>query len=191
MARRSDPLVGSRDASLLAFLPSRSEGERHADASRIGEGQVQGRARRDSARSGDGALMHEHIAVAACRLVPALRDMRTVIIESPLRGATGSPEEYERNRAYARRCARVCLKEGLAPFASHLIYDQPGILDDLVPEERDLGIAAGLAWALIATKRIFFIDYGWSSGMLKAKAFYDEVGLSYEVRSIGCEETVT
>ena len=79
--------------------------------------------------------------------------MIPVIIESPLRGATGSPEEYTRNRIYARRCARYCLLNGMAPFASHLIYDQPGILDDLKPEERALGIQAGLAWAKIGDRK--------------------------------------
>lgn len=114
----------------------------------------------------------------------------TVIIESPLRGATGSPEEYERNRVYARRCARFCLVHlDTAPFASHLIYAQPDILDDLNPEERKLGIAAGLEWARRADLRIFFVDYGWSDGMLKAKAFYDENGLSCDEHSIGKNPT--
>jgi hypothetical protein len=111
--------------------------------------------------------------------------MIRVAIESPLRGSTGSPEEYERNRVYARRAARALLKEGMAPFASHLIYDQPGILDDLVPEERTLGIRAGIAWAESADKRIFFTDYGWSNGMRAAKSFFDENSISYEERTIG------
>jgi len=96
-----------------------------------------------------------------------------VIVESPLRGATGSPEEYERNRIYARRCVRWCLLNGRAPFASHLIYAQPGILDDCVPEERERGIQAGYAWARLAAEWIFFIDYGWSTGMLEQKARFD------------------
>lgn len=114
-----------------------------------------------------------------------MNNVETVIIESPLKGVTGLTWEYERNRLYARRCARACLLEGLAPFASHLLYAQEGILDDLIPEERAIGIKAGLAWARLASKRIFFVDYGWSSGMLKAKEFYSGGGLSFEERLIG------
>src|SRR4029077_21043205 len=35
--------------------------------------------------------------------------------------------------------------QGGGPFASHLLDTQPGVLDDQVPDERRLGIAAGLA----------------------------------------------
>lgn len=60
--------------------------------------------------------------------------MRMVIVESPYAG------DIERNVAYARACIADCLKRGEAPFASHLLYTQPGVLDDGVPaEDRWLG----------------------------------------------------
>ena len=55
----------------------------------------------------------------------------TVIVESPYAG------DVERNERYARACIRDCLLRGEAPFASHLLYTQAGVLDDTIKEERD------------------------------------------------------
>lgn len=46
---------------------------------------------------------------------------------------------------------------------SHLFYTQ--FLDDTVPDERLLGIAAGLAWRKVAEKSVVYTDYGISDGM--------------------------
>lgn len=85
--------------------------------------------------------------------------MRLVIIESPYAGF------IDINTAYARRCLRDCLLRGEAPIASHLLYTQPGVLSDHVPEERQLGIEAGLAWGAKAEATIVYTDLGISSGM--------------------------
>lgn len=85
--------------------------------------------------------------------------MRRVILESPFAG------EVDRNVDFARRCIRDCLKRGEAPIASHLLYTQPGVLDDTVPEERALGIAAGLAWVRAADATVVYVDLGISGGM--------------------------
>lgn len=84
---------------------------------------------------------------------------RLVIIESPLAG------DVEANVAYAKECMRDSLRRGEAPFASHLFYAQPGILDDLVPEERALGIEVGLAWGDAAELTAVYVDRGVSKGM--------------------------
>lgn len=87
--------------------------------------------------------------------------MRLVIIETPFRGNV-----WQRwlNRRYARRCLRdAILSRGEAPLASHLLY--PGALDDNVPEERRLGIEAGLAWGQLAALTAVYVDRGISSGM--------------------------
>ena len=68
--------------------------------------------------------------------------MRRVILESPYAG------DVEENVAYARAAVRDSLLRGESPIASHLLYTQPGILMDDVPDERRLGIEAGLAWQL-------------------------------------------
>ena len=85
--------------------------------------------------------------------------MRKVILESPYMG------DVERNIAYARACLRDCLLRGEAPIASHLLYTQPGVLDDNKPEERRLGIEAGLLWGALAEATVVYTDYGFSRGM--------------------------
>ena len=86
--------------------------------------------------------------------------MILAIIESPY---GGTPEEVRRNTIYARRCMRWALKQGYAPFLSHLLYTQ--VLDDDVPEERQQGIEAGLAWGKQAHVTIVCEDYGVTKGM--------------------------
>src|SRR4249920_519320 len=67
-----------------------------------------------------------------------------VVIESPLNADTR--DGIEQNKAYAKKAMLDSLSRGEAPYASHLLYDQPGILDDLNPDERHRGILAGFAW---------------------------------------------
>ena len=85
--------------------------------------------------------------------------MIRVILESPYAG------DIKRNLAYARKCVKDCLLRGESPIASHLLFTQEGILNDDIPEERKLGIDAGLVWKGVAEKHIFYIDFGMSSGM--------------------------
>lgn len=85
--------------------------------------------------------------------------MERVILESPYAG------DVERNEKYARLCLRDSLLRGEAPIASHLLYTQPGVLDDKNPEERMLGINAGLLWGIVASKTVVYEDYGISKGM--------------------------
>jgi hypothetical protein len=105
--------------------------------------------------------------------------MRLVIIESPYAG------DVEANVTYARLAMRDSLNRGEAPIASHLLYTQPGILRDDVAEERQWGIDAGLAWRRRCDLAVFYIDRGWSSGMLAAREIYEREGGSFETRSIG------
>lgn len=85
--------------------------------------------------------------------------MKKVIVESPYGG------NVEFNIEYARKCVKDSLNRGESPIASHLLYTQEGILNDDFPEERQLGINAGLAWMDVADKHVFYIDYGMSVGM--------------------------
>ena len=85
--------------------------------------------------------------------------MKLVIIESPYAG------DIERNVEYARACVRHALGLGDAPIASHLLYTQPGILIDEIPEERQWGIDAGLAWRKVAEMTVVYMDLGISDGM--------------------------
>lgn len=89
--------------------------------------------------------------------------MRLVIVESPYAGKTEF--EIARNVVYARACMRDCLMRGEAPFASHLLYTQPGILDDNNPEERALGIKVGFEWGKRADATVVYVNLGVTEGM--------------------------
>lgn len=102
--------------------------------------------------------------------------MKLVIIESPYAG------DVERNIKYARAAMADCLKRGEAPIASHLLYTQDGVLDDNIPAERSMGIAAGLAWRKVADAAVFYIDLGWSNGMLAAWDAHRDSGVETEKR---------
>ena len=86
-----------------------------------------------------------------------MNKLRRVIVETPYAGKT--EDERRRNLAYARACARDSLiNHGESPFLSHLLYTQPGILDDWDPIERLHGIEAGLTWGEVAEATIVYID---------------------------------
>jgi len=105
--------------------------------------------------------------------------MRLVIIESPYAG------DIEKNVEYARRCVRDSLLRGESPIASHLLYTQPGILRDEVPEERKAGIDAGLAWRAVAHASVVYIDLGVTKGMSYGIAAAESAGVPVEYRQIG------
>lgn len=105
--------------------------------------------------------------------------MRLVIIESPCKG------DYEHNLRYAKRCVRDSLILGDAPIAFHLLYAQPGILDDMIPKERTLGIRAGIEWYRRADVCRVYTDYGISSGMRQGIEFADRNHIKIEYTSIG------
>jgi hypothetical protein len=108
--------------------------------------------------------------------------MIRVLIESPFAGPT--PTEIERNVAYARAAVMDCLKRGEAPYASHLFFTQPGILDDTNPKERQQGIDAGLLWGEAAEKTVVYVDRGMSTGMKYGIARAEEVGRTVEFRTL-------
>jgi hypothetical protein len=107
--------------------------------------------------------------------------MRLVLVESPY---AGTPEEITRNEKYARACLADCLAKGEAPFASHLLYTQPSVLRDGVPEERALGIEAGLAWGDKADLTAVYVDLGVSLGMLKGIERANAAGRPIETRKL-------
>lgn len=109
--------------------------------------------------------------------------MKRVIVESPFAGKT--QEERDRNLAYARSALRDCLLRGEAPFASHLLYTQPGVLRDDVPDERALGMKAGLTWTGAAELVAVYCDLGITPGMQAGITRAEKNGVAVEKRSIG------
>jgi hypothetical protein len=104
--------------------------------------------------------------------------MKLVILESPFAG------DIQRNVEYARACVRDSLLRGEAPIASHLLYTQPGILDDTIPEERQHGIDAGLAWRAVAHGSVVYTDMGISRGMQYGIDTAIAAGRTVEYRSL-------
>jgi hypothetical protein len=90
--------------------------------------------------------------------------MKRVVIESPF---AGSLEEVIRNIKYARACVKDSLNRGEAPYASHLFFPQPGILDDNIPKQRRLGIEAGFEITKDFDLTAIYCDLGVTSGMLE------------------------
>lgn len=102
--------------------------------------------------------------------------MRRVIVESPYAG------DVERNVEYARAALLDCLRRGEAPFASHLLYTQ--VLDDATPEDRELGVMAGLTWGFVAHATVVYTDLGITAGMSigMRRAYSDSIPV--ELRSL-------
>ena len=109
--------------------------------------------------------------------------MEKVLVESPL--SAPDLKGVARNKKYARACLRDCLSRGEAPYASHLLYAQEGLLDDGSAQERALGIHAGLVWGAAATKTVVYADLGISSGMEKGIERALREGRQVERRMLG------
>jgi hypothetical protein len=112
------------------------------------------------------------------RLTAHPREMRRVVMESPYAGDVAA------NLAYGRACIRDCLLREESPVASHLLYTQEGILDDLDPVERAQGINAGHAWMHGAHAVVVYTDRGISSGMIAGINVAEFFGIPVERRTL-------
>lgn len=87
--------------------------------------------------------------------------MRRVIIESPWKA--DSIDQKTAHIDYLREAIQDCLERGDSPYASHGLLT--AVLDDADPEQRELGIAAGLAWGEAAEATVVYQDLGVTEGM--------------------------
>jgi hypothetical protein len=101
-----------------------------------------------------------------------------VIVESPYAG------DVQRNVAYLRAAMRHCLLKGEAPFASHALYTQPGVLDDTILEQRRLGIEAGFEFRRVAQKTVVYVDLGYPNGMKLGIDHAEQLGHAVEYRTL-------
>ena len=69
-----------------------------------------------------------------------------------------------------------------APYASHGLYTQPGVLDDRIPVERDRGIVAGFLWREAADATIVYTNLGITTGMAYGIAHAEARGRPIEYR---------
>jgi len=81
-----------------------------------------------------------------------------VFICSPYAG------DVAQNIKNARRYCRFAVKQGMIPFAPHLLY--PQFLDDKKPEQRSLGMYYGLAW-LRKCDQLWCFGTRFTAGMKK------------------------
>ncbi len=114
--------------------------------------------------------------------------MKLVCIESPYAGKSKDPaecaHEVERNLRYLDACKADCLRRGESPYASHGLLTQPGVLDDTIPEQRELGIRAGFAWGEKADMRAVYVDRGISSGMAAGIEEAERLGQDLQFRTL-------
>lgn len=119
--------------------------------------------------------------------------MKRVYICSPFSG------DVNQNVLYARAAMRHCLMKGEAPYAPHLLYTQPQVLNDSMDEERKIGVKAGHAYLQrsVRTKAaggedidpgcelvVVYYDRGISKGMMEDMAVAAEAGVPLEFRSL-------
>lgn len=108
-------------------------------------------------------------------------------VESPYSG------DIEANVEYARRAMHNEMTRGRAPFLSHLLYTQhptAGFVHDDDEEHKHAGREraielAGRFRTVPGMITVFYIDKGWSRGMLEAKKVCEEKGLPFEEVSLG------
>jgi hypothetical protein len=100
-----------------------------------------------------------------------------VCVESPFRG------DVTRNVLYADACQLDCFSRNEAPFLGHLQY--PRVLNDGDRVQRDLGIAAHLAWLRCCELLAVYIDLGITDGMKLAISLADDLGIVVSRRELG------
>jgi hypothetical protein len=110
-----------------------------------------------------------------------MKKMDRVVIESPYAG------DVAKHMRYVRACMRDCLLRGEAPYASHALYTQEGVLDDTLPDERMHGITAGFAFREVTHKTVIYTDCGTSRGMEFGIAHAKEIGHPIEYRTLGAD----
>ena len=105
---------------------------------------------------------------------------RLVILESPFHAPDAAGRE--RFRLYALESLRDSIARGEAPLASHVLYT--AALDDSIPEQRQKGIAAGLAWGRVAHATVVYARHGISPGMAAGIEAAREAGRPVEFRDV-------
>lgn len=110
-------------------------------------------------------------------------DMHSLVyLISPYRGK--NDKERQANIRYAKACMKDCVSRGEAPFASHLLYTQKGILDDSNESERNKGMAAGQLWLGKVGFAVLYKDRGFSEGMVLDAIAATRAGKVVEIRTL-------
>lgn len=106
--------------------------------------------------------------------------MKLIYVASPFAG------DMEQNIEYAKQACRAVMESGHAFFAPHLLY--PSILDDTVPEERQLGIDMGLSM-LSRCNELWVFGETISAGMQAEIQEAQRIGIPVRRMDLGEELT--
>jgi hypothetical protein len=80
------------------------------------------------------------------------------------------------NLVLAKEYCKYVLEKGNAPFASHVFYSS--LLDDAIPEERDLGMEAGKAFIRTCDEMwVFLVKSVFSKGMVEEVLLAKSLGM--------------
>jgi hypothetical protein len=110
-----------------------------------------------------------------------------VVIESKFSG------KIDQHMRYLDMCIFDTLHRGEIPFASHKMFcSHPLAKDFWIPDNnprwdifgRDYCIHASDTLRMKADKVVFYVDFGWSKGMLYAKEFCEKHKLNMEERKL-------
>jgi hypothetical protein len=110
-----------------------------------------------------------------------------VVIESKFSG------KIDHHMRYLDMCIFDCLARKEVPFASHKMFCSHSLAKNFwVPDNsskwdvftRDYCIHISDAIRLKAEKVVFYVDFGWSNGMIYAKKMCEKHGLKMEIRKI-------
>ena len=99
---------------------------------------------------------------------------QVVYVCSPFRAET--KKELKRNKKYAEWLTRQVLMNGDSPITPHLYMTK--CVDDDIPEERSLGMAAGKELILRSSLVLVGEMYGISQGMAEEIAFAEANGIN-------------
>lgn len=128
--------------------------------------------------------MHKKIILTSKKLnKQQISGMPRTMIESPLGG------DYQRNVEYAKLAMRhSLLMRGESPMAFHLLYTQ--CLCDNTDLERSVGIKRSFEWHTHAETKAFYIDRGFSNGMLQGYLDAQKKGIKTEFRTVSSDPTM-
>ena len=106
--------------------------------------------------------------------------MKLIYVASPLSG------DVEKNLEFAKEACRAVIDSGYAFFAPHLLY--PSILDDGVPEQRELGMEMGMT-VLARCDELWAFGERISEGMAAEMEEAERLGIP--VRRVDLEQKMT
>ncbi len=101
--------------------------------------------------------------------------MKTIAIESPF---NGTPEVRQRNARYLAWCIHYVYSQGHAAYAGHGLGPTGWAETE---EGRAHGIATDIQFRRVCDETWFFVDLGWTRGMILSRQTPDIPGRQVEV----------